>query len=150
LDGGDVNLYSYVGQNPINWIDPSGLTMVGPIFDDGRYDNNMSSEESNCIYACMADRGLVMNIPGLNLLPFDLSPIQTLAGYDVPFVSGGAADATASATEINARTWKGVNSLSGSAKLLAKGSGILNLAVAAWDFGDDLAECREICKKCSE
>jgi len=26
--GGDVNLYAYVGNNPVNWVDPSGLLCV--------------------------------------------------------------------------------------------------------------------------
>lgn len=26
FDGGDVNLYGYVQNNPINWVDPSGLS----------------------------------------------------------------------------------------------------------------------------
>ena len=25
FDGGDVNLYAYVGNNPVNWADPEGL-----------------------------------------------------------------------------------------------------------------------------
>jgi len=140
--GGDVNLYRYVSNNPVNATDPSGL---------------MSPEEGRCVAACMADRALVMNLPLLNLLPFDLAPIQTVAGYDVAFISGGAPDAAASASEMNARSWKGVNSLlsnqlveSGLVKLLAKGSGVLNLAIAAWDFGDDLADCTKLCKKCGE
>ncbi len=28
--GGDTNLYSYVGQNPVNFVDPSGLAEMGP------------------------------------------------------------------------------------------------------------------------
>ncbi|MDF1615741.1 RHS repeat domain-containing protein, partial [Desulfurivibrio dismutans] len=35
--GGDVNLYGYVLNNPVNWIDPYGLTMIGPVWGDGGY-----------------------------------------------------------------------------------------------------------------
>jgi RHS repeat-associated protein len=31
--GGDTNLYGYVMQDPINFIDPSGLKGIGPILD---------------------------------------------------------------------------------------------------------------------
>jgi len=29
--GGDVNLYRYVDNNPVNYIDPEGLAVVGPV-----------------------------------------------------------------------------------------------------------------------
>ena len=35
--GGDVNLYGYVQNNPINWVDPYGLSMIGPVLGSGGY-----------------------------------------------------------------------------------------------------------------
>jgi len=32
--GGDVNLYAYVGNNPVNWVDPSGM-LWGSVFTRG-------------------------------------------------------------------------------------------------------------------
>ncbi len=29
FEGGDVNLFRYVGNNPVNWIDPIGLAQIG-------------------------------------------------------------------------------------------------------------------------
>lgn len=33
IGGEDLNTYAYVGNDPINWIDPLGLTRVGPNMD---------------------------------------------------------------------------------------------------------------------
>jgi RHS repeat-associated protein len=38
--GGDVNLYGYVSNNPVNWVDPWGLTANCPPHEDGIVSNN--------------------------------------------------------------------------------------------------------------
>lgn len=35
FEGGDVNLYAYVGNNPVSWIDPSGKAPFWDHFRDG-------------------------------------------------------------------------------------------------------------------
>jgi RHS repeat-associated protein len=35
FQGGDANLYGYVGENPTNWIDPNGLWGSGPVVSGG-------------------------------------------------------------------------------------------------------------------
>jgi RHS repeat-associated protein len=36
FDGGDVNFYAYVFNNPVNWVDPWGLARIGSRRLDGR------------------------------------------------------------------------------------------------------------------
>jgi RHS repeat-associated protein len=38
--GGGVNLYGYVSNNPVNWVDPLGLTANCPPHEDGIVSNN--------------------------------------------------------------------------------------------------------------
>lgn len=43
--GGDVNLYGYVENNPINWLDPSGLSRYSDMIDEARKCNLSDSEQ---------------------------------------------------------------------------------------------------------
>jgi RHS repeat-associated protein len=53
LDGGDPNLYRYVGNSPLNGTDPTGLRQAGnplynlPLFGSGGYSNWNSAASSN-------------------------------------------------------------------------------------------------------
>ena len=48
--GGDVNLYRYVGNNPVNFVDPLGLLLADPNASTGQFPRRNSSQ--TCVYGC--------------------------------------------------------------------------------------------------
>ncbi len=59
--GGDTNLYSYVGQNPVNFVDPWGL----------------SPSLSNCLLECTAKQIGIQTVSGLGLVGLGQPSIPT-------------------------------------------------------------------------
>jgi len=97
---GDINVYRYVWNSPLNAVDPSGLSAYDP----------------GCMAACVGDAVLnfgVGFIPGANAIEFvlelsgvDVNLFQGLLGYDTPLdvSSTGAAAAVGSALKLYANT----------------------------------------------
>ncbi len=72
--GGDLNLYNYVGGNPVNSIDPSGLSdqwdpdLTCRQISDNFYDNCVKKEEESAGRTgkggCVAARGILFGLFG--------------------------------------------------------------------------------------
>jgi RHS repeat-associated protein len=63
FDGGDYNLYAYVGNNPINGKDPTGLALYGNWCGPGG-----SGTPSNCIDRACAHHDMCYDACGLNYI----------------------------------------------------------------------------------
>lgn len=83
--GGDVNLFRYCGNNPIKYIDPTGLSLLpigslvligligacigGAFFIGKRYNDNGEDRMGHCMFNCMGARclgglGIIVGAPG--------------------------------------------------------------------------------------
>ena len=138
--GGDVNLYVYVGGNPVNRIDPEGLE--SPI--NGNWISIDDIEKlSECMRLCILDK--ILNIPS----PYwrDLDLLSKMYGYTDNWTSGGEEDYVDSytgANELATRRWK--KHAYKAARRLAKLNMFLAYIAGFIDFSADLKECECRCE----
>ena len=65
LDGGDVNIYSYAGQNPINATDPEGLFIVPMMVSPNTLPTPANKTECDLDKSCL--RNCLSEYPGLDI-----------------------------------------------------------------------------------
>lgn len=84
--GGDTNLYSYVGQNPLNYIDPTGLRTRVYIFKDNAGHVGVQAGDDSPVlgfYPSEGTQGLeYLNTPGTIKNDSNRSDIASVIEFD--------------------------------------------------------------------
>ncbi|MDP3478235.1 MAG: RHS repeat-associated core domain-containing protein [Desulfoprunum sp.] len=159
---GGMNLYAYVQNDPINWIDPEGLLgYADPNWDFRKGEKHKSppvfnfnySGENWCYNRCVFDK-MMMLLPGLNFSPVDLDLLGRLFEDTDTLTSGGIWDAGSATADGTRAGGKYLYKNSGemyqksnfkTAKYLGKTFYLAGMLMSILDLHGDLQECKCRC-----
>ena len=127
FSAGDVNLYRYVGNSPLNWVDPLGLCTSVPVYNPGLVNNNVLGGD----YASNLPGG---TDPGAN---FDGLGIAALGAAAI--ATGGEA-LVAAAPSMGGLATAGYNGAAGAGASFYNTAGATVGSIAGTQLGSSLIE----------